>query len=891
MSDSRLVKRVKDRLGRYHNIGKVLAEELFGGFLQYVVDFGEEGIQRLKVDELDIIPLEERLYDGNYNLKEFILRIKASLMFNDDIKTGCVSRMKLDLIPHQIIMADKVMNTKSKGFLIADDVGLGKTIEAGLVIRSMIAHGRADRILLLCPANLVPQWREQLSERFDEWFDILRTEMNITDPRKWDYSPRMIASIQTLRLPQHRDILLESVLDWDLVIVDEAHHLTAREYASKITSKIDKNKSYQLLDRLRERSKFFLFLTATPHQGEDDRFAMLLRLLDPEHIKNTKDLDGLGPKINELMGRNIKSEVTDFEGNQLFKGHDMFRHEVMPTLEYSSFLEELKQYVNDGFISLDEQKGNRLSAEGFVLTSFLKLAASSPEAIRRTLTNRYDNLKKVSVVSAVSSEHDDRFEGEYEEKSASEAKELFEGERKRIENLINKLKNIRDTKLAELDEILEQEGILHDKDKRILIFTEYRGTQEMIKNHLEANFEKGSVLLMNGDMDANQKRNVVKKFDTEKRFLVSTEAGGEGIDLQNNCHIMVNYDIPWNPMRLHQRTGRLDRYGQKEKVHVHYIVVKGTIDEKIQLFLKEKIERIERRLGDLKGDKAERLREDVLGQLTLSRDDISKLYLSNIKESEERLEKNIENAIESLKRQESIFKEIKRFDLKEFRKIKSEYELGNLEELIRQYLASMHKRMVEEGDGVVHFDIPDEISDMKVFHGRRLNMSKIRGTFDRVKSGKLGIDLLGTGNEYIDAMLDRMIKRADSGDVLASRIYVDEGHMLDGKRGLLASYIVTSTPTVGGKQSFDGVEFIFYNPDEERLYDSQEDLREILKTICDERRHHMLNPHDVPDENKIVSIAKEIENFINGKIRDGRIGSVNMNSIAWLEFYGQKPLA
>jgi len=885
VGDPKLVKKVNDRLGRYHNIGKVLTEEVFGGFTQYVIDFGEEGIQRIKSDEVEIIkPLEDKLYEGNYNLKDFLLRIRASLMFNDDIKTGCLSRMKLDLIPHQIIMADKVTKTRSKGFLIADDVGLGKTIEAGLVIRSMIAHGRADRILLLCPANLAPQWREQLSERFDEWFDILRTEMNITDPRRWDNSPRIIASIQTLRLPKHRDILLESTLDWDLVIVDEAHHLTAREYASKI----DKNKNYQLLDRLREKSKFFLFLTATPHQGEDDRFAMMLRLLDPDYIKNARDLDNIGLRINELIGRNIKADVTDFEGNKLFKGHEMKKHEVMPTEVYSSFLEELKQYVSDGLMSLNEKEGNRMSAENFVLTSFLKLAASSPEAIKRTLTKRFDNLKKGGKGKDIEMEHDERFEGEYEERSVSETKELFDGERKRIEVLLNGLKDSKDTKLEELFKILEKESVITDKDKRILIFTEYRGTQDMVKTNLESMFGEGSVLLINGDMDAHQKRKVVKEFDTEKRFLISTEAGGEGIDLHNNCHIMVNYDIPWNPMRLHQRTGRLDRYGQKEKVHVHYIVVNGTIDEKIQRFLEEKIERIEKRLCELKGNNAENLREDVLGQITLSRNDISKLYLSNNRVYEKKLESNIENAMESLKRHENIFQKIKGFDLKDFKKIESKYKMSDFEELIKQYLISMHKRMVEEGDGIVHFEIPDEIINMKVFRGRRLIKSNIRGTFDRVRSRISGIDLLGTGNEYIDAMLDRMIKKADSGNVLASRVHIDEGHMFQGKNGLLASFIVTSTPIVGGKQSFDGVDFSFYDPIDDRLYDSQEDMNVILSSICDERKHRILSVADIPDENKITNMIKEIEKAINEKIRDGRMGSVNMASIAWLEFHGNE---
>lgn len=876
-----MVIKVKDRLGRYHNIGTVMQKEVFGGFDQFVIDFGEEGIQRLRAGDLEILrSLEEQLYEGNYELKDFILRIKASRMFNDDLNTGALSRMKLDIIPHQIVMADKAITTKTKGFLIADDVGLGKTIEAGLVIRSMIAHGRADRILLLCPANLAPQWKEQLSERFDEWFDILRTEINIIDPRRWDYNPRVIASIHTLRLPKHKDILLESSLEWDLVVVDEAHHLTAREYGLKI----DKTKNYQLLERLRERSKFFLFLTATPHQGEDDRFAMLLRLLDPEYISSTAEISSLGLKINDLMGRNIKAEVMDFEGNKLFKGHDTVRHEISPSEKYSAFLHELKQFVIDGLTSLDKREGTRMSAENFVLTSFLKLASSSPEAIRCSLLRRHHNLQRGLPGKGISKEYDYRYEGEHEERCTIEVKEIFKGEISRIESLLSKLEGIEDPKLRELDEIIASEGLNSDKDKRLLIFTEYRGTQNLIKEHLESIFGENSVLLINGDMDANEKKRKVKAFDTEKRFLVSTEAGGEGIDLQKNCHIMVNYDLPWNPMRLHQRTGRLDRYGQKERVHVHYIAVKDTIDDKIQRFLEDKIGRIEESLGDLKGDRAETLREDILGQMRLSRDDVSRLYLANDDTSREKMGKNVEDAINAFKRQQAIFEEIKGFNLKEFKKMESDYTLGHLEELIREYLISRHKRMVKEEDGIVHFEIPDEIKEMKVFHGRRLTLTKLRGVFDRDKAENLDVELLGTGNEYIDAMLDRMIKRSDTGNVLISKLQVDESHPFIGVKGLLASFIVSSMPVAGGKQSFDGVEFVFYAPNSDRLYDHDEDIRKILVLLSEERRYELRSVTDLPEEAEIASMVELIEDYMTAKIREGRIGSVNMNSLAWLEF-------
>ena len=874
-------KKVKDRLGRFHNVGIILREEVFGGFEQYVIDFGEEGIQRLRSCDVEVTkPLTEKLYEGNYDIKSFILRTKASVLFNDDLSTGSLSRMKLDIIPHQMIMADKATKSKAKGFLIADDVGLGKTIEAGLVIRSMIAHGRADRILLLCPANLTMQWREQLSERFDEWFDILSTEIKILDPRRWNHNPRIIASIQTLRMPKHRDILLDSTQEWDLVIVDEAHHLTAKEYGSKV----NRTKNYKLLEELRDRTRFFLFLTATPHQGDDNMFAMLLKLVDPDYVTSVKDL---GDNINDIIGRNLKSEVTDFDGNKLFRGHNMVRHEMTPSERYSFFMSELERFVRDGLMSLD-MKGSRLGAENFVLTSFLKLSASSPEAIKRTLINRHSNLKKGFSNNNIPSEYDYRYEGEYEEQRSSKVKEIFEGEIKRIESLLTNLEGIVDPKLDELSNIIKSEGLLENKTERLLIFTEYRGTQDMIKDYLEKIFGDGSVLLMNGDLSTDKKRQVIKNFEMKKRLLVSTEAGGEGIDLHKNCHIMVNYDIPWNPMRLHQRTGRLDRYGQKNKVHVHYLVVKDTIDDKIQRFLEEKINRIANRLGDLKGDNAENLYEDILGQINLSRDSLSRIYLSEDKASEQQLEDNIDEAVEVYKRHEDVFKGIRGFNLNEFRRISSAHTLDDLEKLIRQYLVSRKRRLIKEENDIVHFEVPDEIKEMKIFHGRRLVKSNIRGTFDRTKADELGVDILGTGNEYIDAMIDRMIKGTDSGNVLATKIHVAKMDDLCGKKGLLASYIVTSTPIVGGKQSFDGVEFVFCDHENDRLYDD-ENVNPILEIICDEKNYSIIEPHEIPENDQISIMIEEIECLLRNRIGEGGIGSIQLNSIAWLEFLRDVP--
>lgn len=880
-------KKVRDLSGTFHNMGTVVKEEIFGGFEQYIIDFGEEGIHKLRACDVEVVQsLSERLYSDEPDLKQFILRTKASLMFNDDLQTGSLARMRLDVIPHQMIMADKVLRTESKGFLIADDVGLGKTIETGLVIRSMIAHGRADRILLICPASLVFQWQEQLQARFNEWFSILNSEVRIKDPRKWDHNPRVIASIDTLKMQKHKEVLLDSTQEWDLVIVDEAHHLTAKEYGSKVS----KTLNYKLLEELRNRAKFLLFLTATPHQGDDAAFAMLLRLLDPELISSSRDLHNIGEGLNGIMGRNIKSEVTDFKGDKLFKGHTIFRHEVEPSLAYHDFNSKLSRFVQEGLASLEGNGKGGYNAVGFLLTSFLKLSASSPEAIRRSLSNRHLNLKNGTTLKNKDKAYDERFEGEFEEKSSEKLKEIFQGEIDKIESLMLGLEDLDDPKLEELDMIMDVENITDDTSKRLLIFTEYRGTQDLIKRHLESKFGEGSVLLINGSMDVSEKRKSVRYFEKRKRFLVSTEAGGEGLDLHRNCHLMVNYDIPWNPMRMHQRTGRLDRYGQKNKVHVHYIVVKGTIDEKIQLFLEDKMDRITRALGNLKGDDQSDLIQDVLGDVNLSRDSISRMYL-NDNDAKAELEKSIDKAVEIFWEQESVFKGIKGFNIDEFGGVSSKYSLEELEDLIRMYLASRGRRLIKEDDDIVHFELPDEIKDLKVFHGRRLTNSNIRGTFNRKRADKeddRNIELLGTGNEYIDAMIDRSIKSDISGNVLASIISVDPKSELAGKKGLIASFMVSTSNQKGGKSSFDGVRFYFYDTSNDGIYNHDEDdISEILELLCEEKNHDIMEKCDLPEMEDIDSILNDLDRVARNRIYSGGLGSIQLNSVVWVDFPGK----
>ncbi len=886
---SKVGRLVKDTKGRYLSIGKVISEEMLGGRSTYIVDF-EEGIFRIPEEELEFIETPmDRLYSGEYDFLAFRLRVMATLMMNDNLRTGSLSSMKINPVPHQILMAKQASSTPAKGFLIADDVGLGKTIEAGLAMRMLMAQGRADSILIITPASLVPQWRDIMDFRFGEYFNEFSSRIRFRDVQDWNNTNRVIASIHTVRKKDNRDLMLERSEDWDLVIVDEAHHLTMKKDRGA-------TENYKLLKKLRPRTGFFLFLTATPHQGDSKMFANLLRLLDPDYISSMEDLNDIGDRINEIIGRNRKSTVVDFDGKKLFKGHDIILHTTPPDQRYLMFLEELESFVNEGFVSLSEKSGERMAAENFLLTTLMKLASSSPSAIERALKKRKGMLKssiKYDKKKGMKKPNlpqigDERYRGEYEESYVAYSKEIFQGEIERIEHLLSMLQGVTDAKIHVLEGILSEERL--DKGKEhLLIFTEYRATQDMIRKHLATRFGDKNVDVINGDMSAEEKRKVSKKFQGNGlRFLVSTEAGGEGIDLHGNCHIMVNYDLPWNPMRLHQRTGRLDRYGQKHRVKVHHIILKGTIDEKIQELLTKKLEHIEASFSHLKGDRLSDIKESVLGNLSISESELTRYYVQKKDISEVVEKKQVEDAIEIVKEQEEVFRKVVGVNPHRILEdLRPKYTLADLEKLISLYLTHEKKRRAVMGN-VVEIPIPSKIKDMKRFYGRRLRYDRIKGTFDkRTSEERSGVELLGVENPYIGAMMFHMTRGEAFGDAAALRLFVDERSLIGRKLLLVIFSIVTVSTGSDGHTSLDGFEIFVKDISRDEVL--EESLRDtLLEEILNESTHIVLLESLPIDRERLQEHVDEIENYIRSRPYARTIHNISITNISYIETMGAK---
>ncbi len=536
----------------------------------------------------------ERLQDGEFDEPWcFDLRTRAAelLIYNRD---GQLGDARTDLLPHQISIAHKVVSSPRRRYLIADEVGLGKTVEAGMILYALRQRDQAQRVLIVPPAGLTLQWQEEMEDKFGLKFAVYREDVD--GPLAFDQMNYLIASMDTLKLDRplkdgrregHKTLLLGS-RDWDVVIFDEAHKLSAKTWSPQ---KTDRTQNYRLAEDLKERCRALILLTATPHQGDESKFQNLVSLLHP-HVTFKEFLiredKNRSIPFTDLILRNRKSKVTDAEGNLIFKGMDIHpvRVDLLGNGE-KQFHEALESYLRKGYGFADQDPSDtQHKAIGFVMTTFQKLAASSTRAIKDALKKRVANLRNTAKEKEPGdkTEYDTRYEGEFEAQKTEQFRQVFiEKEVEMLEELIA-MDVPGDAKQNELSEVIESVSN-EDSDQLVLVFTEYLATQDVLVEFLERAYGEGCTAIIRGGMSMwNKKKSIAEFRDNPKvRFLVSTEAGGEGINLQF-AHVMINYDLPWNPFRLAQRYGRLYRYGQTKRVQVFNFQNAGTIEDKVRKY-------------------------------------------------------------------------------------------------------------------------------------------------------------------------------------------------------------------------------------------------------------------------------------------------------------------
>ncbi len=546
-----------------------------------------------------------------------MVRAQALAIASVNDQWGVFSRSRVRLLPHQLWVCRQVNRQWPFRWLIADDVGLGKTIECGLVLMPLIASGRVRRLLILAPAKLVPQWQFRLKDLFDFRLQRYVAEADTRRGDFWATASMVVASVHTLRGDARgaRQRLLEAD-PWDVVVVDEAHHLG-------IEQRTGQTLAYSLVLELEERRRIdsLLFFTGTPHRGKDFGFFGLMHLVRPDLFDAEGDRFRQLARLPQAMIRTNKAAVTDLQGNRLFHPVTVYHREYGYSEQETRFYRMLSRFILDGHAYAATLDGRVQTAHMLVLTSLLKLAASSIAAIRSALgkrremlarnVNRGGGAKVKDVADGGMTTLDEVAETE-EALPGSAAIMLMKSEILRLEELIDLSTGVeKETKIERLIALIRDEL---PAGEPVLLFTEYKATQALVVNALHRQFGFTSATFINGDdrLDgvvqesggvatvSQPREHAASAFNSgEVRFLVSTEAGGEGIDLQERCAVLVHVDMPWNPMRLHQRVGRLSRYGQERPVSAYMLRNPDTVEARIWELLGEKLKRIQLALSSV----------------------------------------------------------------------------------------------------------------------------------------------------------------------------------------------------------------------------------------------------------------------------------------------------
>ncbi|MYG32493.1 MAG: DEAD/DEAH box helicase [Cenarchaeum sp. SB0677_bin_16] len=559
--------------------------------LIYVRDDGDMGYALLSHTELNDIHLHHTPHGTPWRAKAAVEMLRHKYA-----QGGKISHGEMDPLPHQIQSIFHITNQYGDvRFMLADEPGAGKTAVASSIILEMQLQGRAHNVLIVVPANLKYQWREEL-KRFVglKGYVVESGSVHKSNPWPLDDHNILITSIDYAKREENREALKHT--QFDLVVVDEAHHMNSS----------GKNVSvrYRLGEILSKVSTHLLFLTATPHRGKPENFRLLLKLLDDIQFDGDLTPEEVSARKTPFFMRHLKHEMTDMEGRQIFtKRHiHSLAYEMSPPEK--DMYKMVSNYVRTQHRRLVSQ-GERLAP--FVLLLIQKRMASSTHALQKTLENRRGRLQ-YHLESGKSDEDrpewdDDAWEGDYDEDdpeyerraeilsgiTASRTPEELREEIAELDDLIGAADEAATTKPdRKLEKVYELIDGLEDK---LLIFSEYTDTIDYLQDNLQENLGE-TICRIDGNMKQEERDKAVQNFRDKHRIMVASDAAREGMNMQF-CNVMVNYDLPWSPIVLEQRMGRLHRYGQKKDVFIHNMVAVGTIEGNVLERLREKIEEIQ----------------------------------------------------------------------------------------------------------------------------------------------------------------------------------------------------------------------------------------------------------------------------------------------------------
>lgn len=768
---------------------------------------------------------------GNFGSPDhFDLRLKAAeldLAHRED-RFVALTGSRIDIEPYQVQAAYEILNSYDHRYLIGDEVGLGKTIEAAIVIEELIARDRADRVLIVTPAPLTEQWQAEMREKFDR--DYMVYERDYVDAARqgspnenvWLQDDRIITSIDFAKQDDMLAALRNLDEEWDIAVFDESHHLTARRRSDDT---VEKTERYRVGEAVSENSDGLVFLTGTPHKGKPDQFYFMLRLLDEYRFRHENDITP--EELDDLMIRRLKEDMYETDGTPMFPEKNIETLPVDFTPAERELYEDVTEYISEYYNLASRDENNVV---GFAMAIYQKRLVSSIHAIRRSLKQRMETIQaggkdpddlEPPVPSLLPKYRQDPdlltdaqrelVEEELGTVAFSQNEQQIQREYEVVQELHRKAKAIEtDSKADRLREFVD--GVLEeDPSEKVLVFTEYTDTLEYLREQVFADMDVAQIY---GDLNPSQRREQMEKFQEEATVMLATDAAREGINLQF-AHIMVNYDLPWNPTRIDQRIGRLHRYGQENTVEIRNLFVNDTRESDILELLVEKIDEIESTLG---------MNSDVLG-LVLDEFDLEEQIMTAIAREESAatvaadIDERIEQQKDAIRRIEEDFLIRDRFDLSaEDREILEVLERSreetvseaDVEELIRNFFGEFDGEIrgvrpgpAREAGDVFHLAVPDAIA------GGSVKDQYERATFTRE------VAVEADDVEFIapdHPLIQNLVEFCHASDSVGGQTAVKVGADAMDTPGLLCNYLLRYL-TGNGETVTERVEQIYVTPD------------------------------------------------------------------------------
>ena len=772
-----------------------------------------EDEERLEVQEANL-PWS---FDADGNIVRLVseaYRINMAHLFDPYL---AVHTSSIEPLPHQIsAVYQEMLPRLPLRYILADDPGAGKTIMTGLLLKELIIRGDLKRCLIVSPGSLSEQWQDELYSKFHLKFEILTNDRFEAAVSGNVFEEVNLCIVRLDKLARNEALQEKlKVTEWDLIVVDEAHKMSATVWGGEIKY----TKRFLLGRLLSDITRHFLLLTATPHNGKDEDFQLFMSLIDPERFAGAQRTSNQAIDVSDVMRRLVKEDLLKFDGTPLFPERRAYTVNYDLSPKESVLYHEVTSYVQEEFNRADQLSNERKNTVGFALTILQRRLASSPEAIFQSLHRRRERLENRlneeklgkraeefrSSINYDADYDDDDYSSEEIEREeenvadqASAARTIQELEAeirtlKRLERIANEVRlSGEDRKWDELSKLLQDNECMFTADgqrEKLIIFTEHKDTLRYLTDKIRTLFgSDDSVVTIHGGMLRDERRKVEEMFRQDKnvRILIATDAAGEGINLQR-AHLMINYDLPWNPNRLEQRFGRIHRIGQTEVCHLWNLVSQETREGMVFQCLFNKLEEERAALGGKVFD--------ILGDMTFENKPLRELLIEAIRygndpKVRERLWQVVDHSMNTDKFRELISENAlteDSMDVSKVMEIKEEMERVEAHKLQPHFIEAFFIEAFKSLGGKIHkrehgryeiTSVPFAIRnrDMQIGFGESVLPRYERICFEKDDCNIPGLvpaSLICPGHPLLDATVD-LIRERNADALKHGSVFIDD---------------------------------------------------------------------------------------------------------------------